>query len=256
MGSESLEIIDGIKTLLRYHQICGIAEYYKNDDLDWFVSREQVATTKFVDKNNPIHYRSNEIQRADLSLDEIRNEIAACLSCNLASRRRLSIAGRGGEKARLFIVGEYLSVVGKVKERDDVIFGPEEDMMLSRMITALNLDESDAFVTNLVKCGLAKSDGGAPSKENFSACLPFLQRQINLVKPDVVCVMGTTAAQILLKSNRSLSQLRGRFYPYKNGASKTIMLMPTYHPTFLLKNEEMKKVTWVDLQAIGKRLHD
>ena len=124
--------------------------------------------------------------------------------------------------------------------------------MLQRMLAAINLSPDDAFISNVIKCGVDASV--QPKAENIAACLSYLHRQIAAISPQVICAMGIVAARSILQISQPLSQLRGRFHNYRQGDIRTIPVMATYHPTFLLQNPEMKKATWEDLQAIAKEL--
>lgn len=264
MDLKRFDFCKSVQSLLRYHRSAGIVEYVRNEEINRFVQiREALPAgckshgeglgkrtmNRVREQTQPAAVNSHQ---ADIKLFDLRDEISICTACDLAAGRLFPSAGRGSVQAKLFVVGEWLSLPDEGGEGSEIVFGVEEDLMLSRMIAAMGLQDSDTFITNSIKCGLGRPS--TPTRKNFQACLPFLHRQINLVQPDVICAMGTIAAQMLLKTNRSLSQLRGRFHSYEEGGSGSIPLMPTYHPTYLLKNEEMKKVTWVDLQAIGRRL--
>lgn len=257
-----------IRSLLRYHRSIGIVEYHQNEQVKGLLrldsgsaersggqqkqqNKKTEHPSRFPEKKKN---RAVQVQRATTELVELNDEVADCSICDLASQRLFPSIGQGSVQARLFIVGEWLALRVGAENDSKFIFGEEEDLMLSRMISAINLQSSETFITNLVKCGLAGAT--TPTRQNFQACLSYLYRQINLVQPDVICAMGPTVAQLLLRSNRSLSQLRGRFHFYEEAGTGKIPLMATYHPSYLLKNEEMKKLTWLDLQAIGKKLQE
>jgi len=261
MDLKQFELGRNIQALLRYHRSIGIVDYLQGEEISRFMQIQETSSTEDISRH--LGRQESDVQEQtqsatvdsahkNIKLSDIRDEISTCSFCDLAAQRRFPSAGSGSIQAKLFIVGEWLSVPDGVEDGVEILFGVEEDQMLSKMIAAINLKKSDTFITNSIKCGLRGSS--TPTGKNFQSCLPFLHRQISLVQPDVICAMGTTVAQILLKSNRSLSQLRGRFHNYKEGNQGSIPLMVTYHPTYLLKNKEMKKITWVDLQAIGKRI--
>ena len=115
------------------------------------------------------------------------------------------------------------------------------------MLGAINLSLDDIFLTNVVKC-VPPAEGNTTTA-GTSACLPFLIRQIELIKPKIICTLGQTASQTLLKTSQSLLSLRGRFHDFQG-----IPLMPTFHPTLLLRTQELKKGAWHDLQMIQKKL--
>jgi DNA polymerase len=120
------------------------------------------------------------------------------------------------------------------------------------MLQAIHLSEDEAFVSNIIKCGIDHTV--QPKAENIDACVSYLERQIAATSPEIICTMGIAATRTLLHIARPLSQLRGKFYQYHLDKHRSIPLLPTYHPTFLLKNPEMKRATWEDLQLIEKHL--
>ena len=124
--------------------------------------------------------------------------------------------------------------------------------MLQRMMTAIKLPWENVFVTNVIKCGVRSEE--QPQAEHIDACSSYLLRQIRAVSPELICSMGVVATKSLLRLPQSLSQLRGRFHPFRVGDDCEIPLLPTYHPGYLLQNPEMKKATWHDLQLLEKRL--
>jgi DNA polymerase len=134
----------------------------------------------------------------------------------------------------------------------NVLFGPAEDQMLRRMITAMELVPAEVYLTNCVKC----SPGGdaVPDTHCLQRCASFLAREISAVDPQVICAMGEEAARMLTGSQEPLSRFRGRFARCRCDPSSRAVVMPTFHPRFLLQHPEMKKATWRDLLAVKQRL--
>ncbi|MFN2354116.1 MAG: uracil-DNA glycosylase, partial [Desulfopila sp.] len=192
-------------------------------------------------------------------IGDIKEEVIACRKCDLAQRRVVPVSGTGADAGdrvvKLLIVGGWLALESAGVADTDVdagVFGVEEDTMVARMLKAIHLSTEEAFVTNLIKCGIETTS--QPQARHIDACFAYLQRQIAATQPDIICTMGRVSSRALLQVARPLSQLRGRFHDYRLGQDRTIPVMPTYHPTFLLKNPEMKKATWADLQTIQKKL--
>lgn len=134
---------------------------------------------------------------------------------------------------------------------DETVFGLQEDQMLARMLAAIHLTAEEVFVTNIIKCGVGP--GIQPQAEHIDACSSYLQRQIKATAPELICTMGMVATRALLRLSQPLSRLRGRFHIYQGSDGREIPLLPTFHPNYLLQNPEMKKATWLDLQALEKR---
>ncbi len=185
-------------------------------------------------------------------MTELAAEIGRCTNCALHQNRRISTAGTGGLQPKLLIIGDWLCHTDQQPARQTEVFGPEQDRMLAKMIAAMGLEEGDIFVTNIIKCSVDETC--TPTAGQVSACAGYLRQQITALEPKLICTMGTAATQAMLGITASLVQLRGRFYPYQIDRQKSIKLMPTFHPAYLLKNPEMKKPTWDDLQAISRQL--
>jgi DNA polymerase len=183
---------------------------------------------------------------------ELTAEIGRCTNCPLHRGRRVSTAGSGGLQPKLLIIGDWLCHTEERPALQEEVFGAEQDRMLAKMIAAMGLEEGDIFVTNIIKCSVAANS--TPTAGQVSACAGFLRQQITTLRPKLICTMGTAATQALLGTTGSLVQVRGRFHAYQIDRQVSIKLMPTFHPTYLLKNPEMKKPTWDDLQAVRRQL--
>ena len=257
------EFIKKIESLLAYHKSIGICDYPRNRDLDSFcemqISRQPrpvklKSEDEFMVEGKTVGHREDNKGSAVRkgSLLDIRMEIAACRACDLHKQRIYPVAGRGVEDVRLLIVGDWLSgdVDGHLAK--DRILGVEQDQMLSRMLTAINLVPDDVFITNVIKCAVPASCH--PAAAHVRCCMSFLRRQIAILAPEVICTMGMIAAKAVLDRPHSLSQLRGKIHIYETEAGLRIPVITTYHPTYLLQNPEMKKATWADLQFLSKKL--
>ncbi len=193
-------------------------------------------------------------QKSQLSISELEAEILRCRNCSLHMQRQVSTAGSGGGRKplKLMIVGDWLTVHDKASVTTGALFGSDQDQMCSRMVEAINLSGEDVFVTNVIKCSVPEMS--QPNAEHIGRCSSYLHMQIELLRPQLICSMGIIASRLLTAQTRPLSQQRGRFFVYKTGSGSQIPVMPTYHPTFLLQNPEMKQATWADLQAIKQKL--
>ena len=257
MNADAFQKILQLRSVLAYHKTVGIEEYRNNDDIDTFLGMRFEHVAEDPGKGAKTFEREEaDKQRADtLSLDdtiaELCEEISTCQGCELANKRILPVCGNGGKQVRLFVVGSWLTAEGS-PESSGSVFGIAEDHMLGKMLKAINLSAADTFVTNVIKCGIASNV--QPQALHIATCFSYLERQIAVTSPDIICTMGTVATRALLKVGQPLSQLRGTFHDYRLSENKTIPLMPTYHPSFLLKNSEMKRPTWSDLQRIEKAL--
>lgn len=257
MNADTFLKLQQLRGVLAYHKEVGIDAYNVSADIDTFLgvhpdflTKKHEAAATIPEKNNDVVQTPKIIVSED-TIAELCDEIMTCQSCDLGKKRIIPVCGAGGKQVRLLIAGSWLSIDGnQFSDRD--VFGKAEDQMLEKMITAINLSSDETFVTNVIKCGIALTV--QPQAVHIETCLSYLERQIALIAPDIICTMGTIATRSLLKLKQPLSQLRGTFHEYRLNESKSIPVMPTYHPSYLLKNPEMKRPTWSDLQSIQKKL--
>lgn len=186
-----------------------------------------------------------------LSLAQIRQEIDDCQRCKLHSQRRNIVLGSGDEQADILIVGE---APGAEEDLEGEPFIGPAGQLLTRMLTAINLKREEVYITNVVKC---RPPGNRnPLPEEIAACQPYLISQIKAIRPKIIFTLGNYATQTLLKTTSNISQLRGKVYDYQG-----INLLPSFHPSALLRNESLKKLAWKDLQllrekSLTSRIHD
>lgn len=178
------------------------------------------------------------------SLDEIAAVVRECRSCPLCDGRTQAVPGEGNPAARLMVVGEGPG------EREDLSGRPfvgRAGDLLNRMLEAIAVPRADAFIANVVKCRPPKNR--VPLPDERAACLPYLRRQIELVRPRVLLALGGTAAEAMLGVKKSLGALRLQVHQW-NG----IPLIVTYHPAALLRNPDWKRPAWDDLRIVRQLL--
>ena len=170
--------------------------------------------------------------------------LADCRACKLHRGRRQVVFGVGDPSARILFVGEG---PGANEDRLGEPFVGKAGQLLDRIIEAMGLARSDVYIANIVKC--RPPDNRDPEPDEVAACEPYLQQQIRIVRPEVLVALGRVAAVTLLRTETSLSRLRGRWHTYEG-----IPLRATYHPAFLLRQPDMKRNAWQDVQAVMERL--
>ena len=178
------------------------------------------------------------------SLDDVAQEVARCVACGLHQRRTHAVPGEGPAHARLMVVGE-----GPGQQEDEVgrPFVGRAGQLLTDMLRAIHLERQEVFIANVVKC--RPPENRTPSPSEAEACAPFLARQIALVNPEVILVLGRTAAEALMGPGVRITAVRGAWTTLGTRA-----LMPTYHPAYLLRDPRKKKEAWEDLQRVAERL--
>ena len=172
------------------------------------------------------------------ALAEVRKDIGPCQRCDLAKARRTIVFGDGDPNARLMFVGEG---PGADEDAQGLPFVGRAGQLLNNMIAAMGLRRDQVYIANIVKC--RPPQNRVPEPAEAHTCVPFLYRQIDVIGPEVVVALGSTAATYLLGAKSPLSALRGRIHQVR-GAK----LIVTYHPAFLLRDPRQKKEAWADLQ--------
>lgn len=175
-----------------------------------------------------------------LTLDVVREELGECRRCRLHEGRNHLVFGEGDPRALLVFVGE---APGRDEDLQGRPFVGQAGELLTRIIEAIELRRDEVYITNIVKC--RPPNNRDPKPDEIQTCLPFLRKQMEIIRPTIICALGTFAAQTLLETEDKISKLRGRFHDYQ-GAK----LMPTYHPAFLLRNPRFKRDVWEDMKLI------
>jgi uracil-DNA glycosylase family 4 len=178
------------------------------------------------------------------SLDEIAAAVRSCTKCPLCETRTHAVPGEGNPAARLMLVGEG---PGESEDLSGRPFVGRAGELLTKMLAAIQVSREEAFIANVVKCRPPRNR--VPLPEERDACLPYLRRQIALVKPAVLLALGGTASAALLDVKSSLGALRGQVHQW-NG----IPLIVTYHPAALLRNPDWKRPAWDDLRTVRQLL--
>jgi uracil-DNA glycosylase family 4 len=196
------------------------------------------------EKSAPAALESSIAEKS--GLDAVRELLGDCRRCPLHRTRHSLVFGEGNPKAELVFVGE---APGADEDEQGRPFVGQAGQLLTKIISAMGLKREEVYICNILKC---RPPGNRnPQPEEIAPCEPFLIRQLEAIRPRVICALGTFAAHTLLKSEAPISVLRGRFHSYQG-----IPLMPTYHPAYLLRNPGAKKQVWEDVQVIMKTLKD
>jgi DNA polymerase len=176
------------------------------------------------------------------TLEDIRADLGECRRCRLAQERNHIVFGDGNFRAKLIFIGEG---PGFDEDQQGKPFVGAAGQLLTRIIEAIKLTRSQVYICNIIKCRPPRNRN--PQPDEIDSCYPFLERQIASIQPDLICALGTFAAQTLLKTATPISKLRGRFHEYKG-----IKVLPTYHPAYLLRNPDMKRAVWEDMKLLMK----
>ena len=183
------------------------------------------------------------------TLDALRTHVGpACTRCKLCKQGRSQVVfGVGNPKAELMFVGE---APGADEDRQGEPFVGRAGQLLTKIIEAIQLQRSDVYIANVIKC--RPPENRNPEPDEIATCEPFLHRQIDLIRPRVIVALGTFAAKALLKTESPISRLRGRVHDYRGGSK----LVATFHPAFLLRSPDRKRDVWEDMKKVRALLAD
>lgn len=172
-------------------------------------------------------------------LTEVRSDLGDCTRCKLhALGRRQIVFGSGNPSAEIMFVGE---APGADEDVQGIPFVGRAGQLLTKMIEAMGFARDEVYIANVLKC---RPPGNRnPEPDEIAQCQPFLVRQIASVQPKVIIALGAFAAKTLLESSDAISRLRGRTYDYRDA-----QLIPTFHPSFLLRSPSYKREAWEDLK--------
>lgn len=188
--------------------------------------------------------RAEEI--AQLDWHTLRARVAQCTDCELYKSRTQTVFGVGDEHAEWMIIGE---APGADEDRKGEPFVGRAGQLLNAMLAAIGLKREEVYIANVLKS--RPPNNRDPRPEEVAACEPYLHRQVALIKPKIILVVGRIAAQSLLKTDQTIGKLRGRKHIYPQGS---IPLVVTYHPAYLLRNPSGKREAWEDLKFACKIL--
>ena len=226
----------------------------KQTDIDKAV-RQHIELEQFFagdfTRKSPIPIElSEELMATDAAagLRKIEEEVHKCCVCGLNETRISTVPGEGCPDARIVFVGE---APGADEDKSGRPFVGRAGKLLEKIIAAMGFDRSEIFICNILKC---RPPGNRdPKPDEIAKCSPYLQRQLELIEPEVIVALGAHAAKTLLGTKTAIGQLRGRFHDYYTSEdAEPIKLMPTYHPAYLLRNYSVDNRTrvWEDMKKV------
>ena len=178
------------------------------------------------------------------TFEQIHAEIGNCTRCPLHLERTHVVHTEGNRKARLMFVGEAPGADEDIQARP---FVGRAGQLLTKIIEAIGLKREEVLIGNVNRC--RPPGNRAPTTEEATTCKPYLLREIAIVQPEVIVVLGNTAMKNLLDTREGITRLRGRFQDYQG-----IKVMPTFHPAYLLRDPSKKRETWEDLKMVRDHL--
>ncbi len=164
-----------------------------------------------------------------------------CKKCRLSATRKQIVFGEGNPESKLLFIGE---APGAEEDNTGRPFVGRAGQLLTKIIESINLKREDVYIANIIKC--RPPDNRNPMEDEISLCSPFLEEQISIIKPEIICTLGKFATEFIIGNDKgTISSVRGKEFDYKG-----IAVIPTYHPSYLLRNPEAKRETWEDMKKI------
>jgi DNA polymerase len=191
---------------------------------------------------------AREAARTAPTLEALRALMESFDGCALKHTATKLVFADGNPQARVMFVGE---APGRDEDIEGLPFVGRSGKLLDRMIAAIGLDRSKAYIANVIPW--RPPGNRTPTPQETQICLPFIQRQIELVNPDVLVTLGNPSTQALLSAREGIMRTRGKWFDYDTG-TRSIRAIATFHPAYLLRSPSYKKMTWLDLRAIAKAL--
>lgn len=211
-NNELKTIIESIKAYIKLEKEAGVSEHY--------------------------------FTRPPADMGTLKTEVSLCEKCGLSKTRKNVVFGDGSSSAKLMFVGE---APGEDEDIQGLPFVGRAGQLLTKIIEAMGLKRKDVYIANILKC--RPPNNRPPAPDEILACRDNLRKQIDIIRPVVICTLGKFASQTLLNTETPISALRGKFAAY-NG----IKVMPTFHPAYLLRNPGEKKLVWEDMKKVMKEL--
>lgn len=180
------------------------------------------------------------------NLDDLNKLICECQKCPLGSARNKFVFGSGSPEADVMCIGEG---PGADEDAQGLPFVGRAGKLLTDILKAINFSRDEVYIANVVKC--RPPGNRTPLPLEMETCLPYLKKQIEIIKPKIILCLGLTAAQGLLKGKDSLTNMRGKIFDFESGGFRT-KVMVTYHPAALLRNPNWKHGCWEDVQKFRK----
>lgn len=209
------------------------------------------AITALAQSSNEACKNALDIAKNAPDLETLRQQVEKFEGCALKFNAKSTVFGSGNPNARLLIIGE---APGADEDRLGAPFVGRSGGLLEKMLSAIGFKREDVFITNILPW--RPPGNRTPTDAEVAVCLPFLKRQIELVNPDIILLLGGSAANAVLDNADPISKLRGHFLDYTTSGKKTIPALASFHPAYLLRNSAQKAKSWSDMLRISKKLKE
>jgi DNA polymerase len=243
----TVKIADDLKTVLQFYQSLGFEKLPITIEKRGSKFRKPGVPEGMVAERTAVYGPTNAGRGAEekkIALAALRTEIGDCQRCKLSQGRSHLVFGEGSPAAVLMFIGE---APGREEDIQGRPFVGEAGKLLTNLIVKMGLRRDDVYIGNIIKCRPPQNRD--PEEDEVLTCMPFIERQIEIISPRVIVALGRISAQTLIGTKIPISKMRGRFFEFKG-----IPLMPTFHPAYLLRNPKDKWLVWEDAQKVIEKL--
>ncbi|MBE6450788.1 MAG: uracil-DNA glycosylase [Alphaproteobacteria bacterium] len=213
--------------------------------------KNRPAVTNLSQTTNEACKNARDLCLKANSLSELRSMVENFEGCSLKLTAKSTVFGAGNEQADIMLIGE---APGADEDRLGSPFVGKSGHLLDKILNCISVKREDVYITNILPW--RPPGNRTPTDAEIAVCLPFLRRQIELVKPKILLLLGASAANAVLDNNEPISRLRGRWLEYTTSSKETILTLATFHPAFLLRNSAQKAKTWADFLRVLKKLKE
>lgn len=253
------EKMDDIAEILHWYILSGIDEVCDDEPYNALcqssekitIENTRPATTLLAQANNIACNNAKELCSKAQTLDDLKAMLENFEGCSLKFSANSTVFGYGNPQAEIVIVGE---APGADEDRIGEPFVGRSGHLLDKMLKTISLSRDDCWITNVLPW--RPPGNRTPTDGEVAVCLPFLKRQIELIKPKIIFILGGSAANALLDNGESISHLRGRFIDYTLNNGDTIPTLSSFHPAFLLRSAPQKAKAWSDLLRLQRKLKE
>ncbi len=250
--------MEDLKEIIQWYVDAGVDEICGEDPLSVISPAQSVAsanlrpaTTLLAQESNAACINAREICQKAQTLDDLRAMVESFEGCSLRFSANSTVFGYGNPQAEVMIIGE---APGADEDRIGEPFVGRSGHLLDKMLQAIGLRRDDCYITNVLPW--RPPGNRTPTDGEVAVCLPFLQRQIELIKPKIIFLLGGSAANALLNNAESISRLRGHFLDYASANGEIIPALASFHPAYLLRSPLQKAKAWADLLRLQRKLEE
>ena len=209
----------------------------------------RAATTDLAQATISACKNARELCAEAQTLEELREMVEKFEGCALKLTANKTVFGGGKPNSKIMLVGE---APGADEDRIGLPFVGRSGQLLDKMLKAVNVDRTSCYITNVLPW--RPPGNRTPTDGEIAVCLPFLKRQIELINPEVIVVLGGSAANALLDNEEPISRLRGKWLEYRKSDGKTVPVLASFHPAYLLRNAAQKAKAWTDLLRMQQKI--